>query len=90
MSEDMYTEKHRKFGKTYGRYDGVKPALVTINPELVKSILVKNFDSFHGIMDIPVWCMSDILTLVVKVKWQFLIDMLAADDVAVRERHFLS
>ena len=50
----MYEEKVRKFGKTYGRYDGVKPALVTIDPELVKSIIVKNFDSFHGIIDIPV------------------------------------
>ena len=58
----MYTEKHKKFGKTYGRYDGVKPALVTIDPELVKNILVKNFDSFHGIIDIPVQALSVTVT----------------------------
>ena len=54
-SEDMYTEKHKKFGKTYGRYNGVQPAIVTIDPELVKSIIVKNFDSFHAVFDVPVW-----------------------------------
>ena len=54
MKEVMYEEKVKKFGKTYGRYNGVQPALVTIDPDLVKSILVKNFDSFHGIVDIPV------------------------------------
>ena len=53
-SEDMYTEKHKKFGKTYGRYNGVQPAIVTIDPELVKSIIVKNFDSFHAVFDVPV------------------------------------
>ena len=58
----MYTEKHKKFGKTYGRYDGVKPALVTIDPELVKNILVKNFDSFHGIIDIKVCAVISLLT----------------------------
>ena len=50
----MYTDKVKKFGKTYGRYNGTQPTLVTIDPELVKSIIVKNFDSLHGIIDIPV------------------------------------
>ena len=55
MKEVMYEEKVKKFGKTYGRYNGVRPTLVTIEPDLVKSILVKNFDSFHGVIDLPVW-----------------------------------
>ena len=54
VGEDMYTDKVKKFGKTYGRYNGTQPTLVTIDPELVKSIIVKNFDSLHGIIDIPV------------------------------------
>ena len=58
-SEDMYTEKHKKFGKTYGRYNGVQPAIVTIDPELVKSIIVKNFDSFHAVFDVPVWLWTE-------------------------------
>ena len=50
----IYLDNHAKLGQTYGFYDGVSPVLVTIDPDLVKSITVKNADSFGEIMDLPV------------------------------------
>ncbi len=54
MDQTFYSEKFKKFGKTYGRYSGTSPVIVTKDPELIKSVLVKNFDSFHAIIDIDV------------------------------------
>ena len=51
---DHHFEKFKRFGRTYGRYDGAIPVLVTKDPELVKSVLVKNFDNFDIIIDLPV------------------------------------
>ena len=56
-NQDMFfhTNKFKKFGtKTYGCYTGTTPAIVTIDPELLKSVLVKNFDSFPAALDLPV------------------------------------
>ena len=51
----FYTRKFKKFGtKTYGKYDGVFPTIVTIDPELVKSVCSKNFDCFPAVVDMPV------------------------------------
>ena len=41
-------------GKTYGLYEGVTPVIVTIDPEIVKSVVAKNFDSFTDTFDFPV------------------------------------
>lgn len=47
--------KFKELGtKTYGRYDGVTPVIVTKDPELIKSVLVKNFDSFTSAFDAQV------------------------------------
>lgn len=51
---ELAEERHRKYGKTFGRFDGVTPVINTIDPELIKSITVKNFDSFTGIVDMEV------------------------------------
>lgn len=51
---ELILERHKKYGKTFGRYDGVTPVISTIDPELVKSITVKNFDSFTGTFDFDV------------------------------------
>ncbi len=53
-------EQHKKLGKTFGRYDGVTPVISTIDPELVKSILVKNFDCFTDTLDIYVSSSEDL------------------------------
>ncbi len=45
-----YQEKFRRLGaKTYGRYEGVRPVVVTMDPEVMKSVLVKNFDCFTDV-----------------------------------------
>lgn len=36
----------KKYGKTFGFFDGVKPTLLTTNDELIKMVFVKNFDHF--------------------------------------------
>ena len=51
----FYLRKFKEFGsKTYGCYTGPTPTIVTIDPELVKSVMIKNFDSFPAAMDVPV------------------------------------
>ncbi len=52
-------EQHNKLGMTFGRYDGVVPVISTIDPELIKSILVKNFDCFPDMFDLHVSTSED-------------------------------
>ena len=35
-----------KFGKTWARYDGFRPTIVTTDPEFIKQVTVKQFDCF--------------------------------------------
>ena len=53
---EFTTNAYKKFGKTWGRYEGRAPIISTIDPELIKSIMVKNFESFSQTMD---WEMAD-------------------------------
>ena len=65
-------EMHEKLGKTWGKYDGREPTIFTIDPDLVKSIMVKNFDSFSEIFD---WDIPDrrlTLDLTSGEKWKSL------------------
>jgi hypothetical protein len=32
---------HQKLGKTWGRYNGISPTIVTIDPEIIKEVMVK-------------------------------------------------
>ncbi len=54
MHKTKHTEHMDKFKKfnslTYCKYEGAMPILVSIDPEIVKSVLIKNFDSFPYIM----------------------------------------
>jgi hypothetical protein len=34
-------QMHQKFGKTWGRYSGLSPTIVTIDPEIIKEVMVK-------------------------------------------------
>ena len=45
---------HKKLGKTFGRYEGIMPVISTIDPEIIKSVMVKNFDSFTDIFEMDV------------------------------------
>ena len=44
-----YTEKFRQLGRTFARYQGVTPAITTIDPEFIKEITVKQFDNFSHV-----------------------------------------
>ena len=43
---EWYQKKIQALGKTFGRYDGVTPSIVTIDPEFIKEVTVKQFDNF--------------------------------------------
>ncbi|XP_030834094.1 cytochrome P450 3A9 [Strongylocentrotus purpuratus] len=47
---EVMQEKH---GKVYGIYSFRTPVLVVGDPEMLRSITVKNFNSFHSRVDIP-------------------------------------
>jgi len=48
---DWMIEQFKKFGKTWARYDGVSPCIVTIDPEMIKQITVKQFENFTETFD---------------------------------------
>ncbi len=49
--QDFYVDRVKTLGKSFLRYDGKQRVLVTIDPDLVKSVLVKNFESFDALFD---------------------------------------
>ena len=46
-----YQEKCRELGRTFARYNGVAPTIVTIDPEFIKEVTVKQFDNFADTFD---------------------------------------
>ena len=49
-----HLEMFAKYGKTYGKYDGPRASIASIDPEVAKSVLVKNFDCFADSTDYDV------------------------------------
>ena len=49
---EWYLEKHRELGRTFTRYEGVTPCIVTIDPDIIKEVTVKQFDNFTDVVDI--------------------------------------
>ena len=47
-------EAHKRLGKTYAKYSGTTPVISTIDPEIIKTVTVKEFDSFTDVIDFPV------------------------------------
>ena len=41
-----YQEKFQALGHTFARYDGVSPQIVTMDPEFIKEVTVKQFENF--------------------------------------------
>ena len=56
LIHEQTNETFKKLGKTWGRYDGRSPCILTIDPELVKCIMIKNFDCFSDTVE---WEMPD-------------------------------
>ena len=48
-------EKFKKLGRTFARYEGVTPAICTIDPEFIKEVTVKQFENFTDTvpLDLP-------------------------------------
>ena len=47
-----YQQKFKQLGRTFAKYDGQGPIIATIDPEMVKEITVKQFDSFTDVWDV--------------------------------------
>jgi len=47
---DWFTEKVKQHGRTFARYMGVNPTIITIDPEWIKEITVKQFENFTDVM----------------------------------------
>ena len=43
---DFYLDMSKKYGLTWGRYQGITPVINTIDPAILKSIFTTNFDCF--------------------------------------------
>ena len=48
---EYYVEKFKQLGKTFAKYEGVTPAIVSIDPEFIKEVTVKQFDNFTDIVE---------------------------------------
>lgn len=44
--EDIEIERYRKLGRLYGYFEGSKPQITVADPELIRNILVKDFQNF--------------------------------------------
>ena len=49
--------------KTYGKYEGVRPVITTIDPKIIQSILVKNYKNFNN-----VFFFSDTVKVLIRIK----------------------
>ena len=49
-----YQEKCTELGRTFARYNGVAPTIVTIDPEFIKEVTVKQFHNFPDTFDFDV------------------------------------
>ena len=59
---EMYVEKSKKLGKTWARYNGITPMLVTIDHEIIKEVMVKQFENFNAAVHVdpkPEECVLD-------------------------------
>ena len=59
---EMYVEKSKKFGKTWAKYHGITPTLVTIDHEIIKEVMVKQFENFNAAVNVdpqPGECVLD-------------------------------
>lgn len=47
-----YLDKIKQLGRTFCRYNGVSPSIVTIDPDFIREVTVKQFDNFTDVIDI--------------------------------------
>ena len=50
---EYYLKQCKKFGRTWGYYNGQTPTIVTSDPEFIKQVTVKQFDNFTDTFQLP-------------------------------------
>ena len=53
---DWMIDQFKKFGRTWARYNGIIPCIVTIDPEFIKQVTVKQFENFTDVVE---WDLPD-------------------------------
>ena len=51
---EWYQEKFRQLGNTFARYNGYQPSIVTIDPDFIREVTVKQFENFTDVVSTPV------------------------------------
>nr|AIL94156.1 cytochrome P450 CYP3027C2 [Tigriopus japonicus] len=51
---EVQMDKMKKFGKTYVGYEYVQPILITIDPDLIKSVTITHFENFTDILNFKI------------------------------------
>ena len=47
---EWFNKQHRQYGRTFARYMGINPAIVSIDPEFIKEVVVKQFENFTDVV----------------------------------------
>ena len=54
FTHDFQCQQHKKYGKTFVRFDGVVPVISTIDPKLIKAIMIEKAEHFSDILGMEV------------------------------------
>ena len=50
---EYFLKQCKKLGRTWAYYNGQRPTIVTVDPEFIKEVTVKQFDNFSDTFDLP-------------------------------------
>ena len=50
---EYFLKQCKKLGRTWAYYNGQRPTIVTIDPEFIKQVTVKQFDNFTDTFELP-------------------------------------
>ena len=50
---EYFLNQYKRFGRTWGYYNGQTPTIVTADPEFIKQVTVKQFDNFSDTIPLP-------------------------------------
>ncbi len=74
---EWLNEQFKKMGKTWAKYDGIHPAIFTIDPDFIKEVLIKQFDNFTDAFDFNVAQDQETLDIATGEKWRQLRKMMS-------------
>ena len=47
---EWFNKQHRQYGRTFARYMGINPTIISIDPEFIKEVVVKQFENFTDVV----------------------------------------